>query len=159
MERQGTIKYPNFINECAAYIGKLRHLYNYELNNQTDKYNRFGQSDLPDILGLKGELIFSYYLAKNDIEHTNAALLSNKPVKEPDIIINNVNIDVKTINKNAPHFLVNEEAHKKDKKINTYVFVRLKENNLADYWIFDYKEVNDWEVKFFKYTNAYCKLI
>ena len=61
MERQGTIKYPNFINECAAYIGKLRHLYNYELNNQTDKYNRFGQSDLPDILGLKGELIFSYY--------------------------------------------------------------------------------------------------
>ena len=159
MERTGTIKYPNFINECAVYIGKLRHLYNYELTQKTDKYNRFGNSDEPDILGMKGELIFSFYLAKNDIEHTNAKLLSNKPIHEPDIIINNKHIDVKTINPNAPHFLVNEEAHKKDKNVNAYAFIRLKDNNTADYWIFDYKEVNNWEVKFFKYTNAYCKLI
>ena len=159
MKRQGIIQYPNFINECAVYIGKLRHLYNYELNESTDKYNRFGKSDEPDILGLKGEMIFSYYLGKNDIKHINASLLSNKPIKEPDIIINNKNIDVKTINPKAPHFLVNEEAHKKDKNINTYVFIRLIDNESANYWIFDYEEVDKWDIKFFKYTNAYCKLI
>lgn len=159
MKKSGQIKYPNFINECSVYIGKLRHLYNYDLNESTDKYNRFGKSDAPDILGLKGELIFSYFLAKNNIEHTNAKLLSNVPIKEPDIIVGNKKIDVKTINTNAPHLLVNEEAHNKDKDIDTYVFVRLKTNNTADYWVYSYKEVNEWEVQFFKYTNAYCKLI
>lgn len=159
MNKQGRIQYPNFINECAVYIGKLRHLYNYDLNESTDKYNRFGKSDAPDILGLKGELIFSYYLAKNDIEHTNARLLSNKPVKEPDIIVGNKKIDVKTIHPDAPHLLVNEEAHKKDKNIDTYVFVQIINNNTANYWVYSYQEVNVWDVSFFKYTNAYCKLI
>lgn len=159
MKRQGRIRYPEFINECAFYAGKLRNLYNYELNTKTDKYNRYGQSDDPDILGIKGELIFSYFLSKNDIEYTSTKLLSNKPLKEPDIIIGNSTIDIKTIRKESPHFLVNEEAHKKDKGINMYVFVQIQDNNTADYWIFDYEEVNSWEVKFFKYTNAYSKLI
>ena len=159
MNKKGEIEYPNFINECSVYIGKLRHLYNYDLNESTDKYNRFGKSVAPDILGLKGELIFSYFLAKNNIKHTNAKLLSNVPIKEPDIIIGNKKIDVKTINADAPHLLVNEEAHKKDKNIDTYVFIQIKNNQSANYWVYSYKEVNSWDVKFFKYTNAYCKLI
>jgi hypothetical protein len=159
MKKTGQITYPNFINECAVYIGKLRHLYNYDLNEKTDKYNRFGKSDEPDILGLKGELVFSYFLAKNDINHTNAKLLNNTPVKEPDIIVGDKKIDVKTINPDAPHLLVNEEAHKKDKNIDTYVFIRLDKINKATYWIYSYDDVDQWDIKFFKYTNAYSKLI
>ena len=39
-EKSGVIKYPNYINTVSIYIGKLRDLYNTELNEKNNKYKR-----------------------------------------------------------------------------------------------------------------------
>ena len=101
MKKHGQIKYPYFINECAAYIGKLRNLTNYDLKLTYTKYDRGYQNEVVDILGVQGELIFCYYLDKLDIPYTATKLLSNKPLKEPDVIVKGKKIDVKAVRKTA----------------------------------------------------------
>ena len=61
-EKYGIIEYPPFIHECAVYIGKLRDLYNYDMNEEADRFKRGDRSEQVNILGVKGELIFSYHL-------------------------------------------------------------------------------------------------
>jgi hypothetical protein len=153
------IEYPDFINECAVYIGKLRNLYNYELNEEQERFKRGDLTEMADIIGVKGELIFSYYLHSLKIQHTLNKLLSNKPVYSWDIKIGDTTYDVKTIKNNAPHFLVNEEAHLKNKGIDIYVFIQLLNNNKASIWKCNYDKVNEWPIANFKYTNAYYKKI
>ena len=155
MKKHGQIKYPYFINECAAYIGKLRNLTNYDLKLTYTKYDRGYQNEVVDILGVQGELIFCYYLDKLDIPYTSTKLLSNKPLKEPDVIVKGKKIDVKAVRKTAKFLAVNQEAHKKDKGVDTYVFIRVDDYDNATYWVYSYDEVDSWQVKKLTYTNAY----
>lgn len=155
LEKTGTITYPPFINEVAVYIGKLRDLYNYNLNEQHERFKRGERSEQVNILGVKGELIFSYYLQANNISHEIGRLLNDKPVSAYDILVENKKIDVKTVRTDAPDLLVNKEAHEKLKGINSYVFVQPLTNNSARYWIFKHDEVSAWKIKNVKYTDAY----
>ena len=122
IEKSGLIDYPPFIHECAVYIGKLRDLYNYDMNEEAERFKRGDRSEYVNILGVKGELIYSYYLQSKGIKHNTAKLLSNRPVSSWDIKIKGINkkIDVKTIRTDAPDLLVNKEAHLKTKDIDTF---------------------------------------
>ena len=97
IEKTGLIDYPPFIHECAVYIGKLRDLYNYDMNEEAERFKRGDRSEYVNILGVKGELIYSYFLQSKGIKHDTAKLLSNRPVSSWDIKIKGVNkkIDVK----------------------------------------------------------------
>ncbi len=164
-DRVGVIKYPDFINTTSIYLGKLRDLYNVELNLKNPKYKRGERSEFVNILGIKGELIVQEFLFQNGIQFRYSEILSNKPVGSADIYIGDaIRIDVKTIRDDAPDLLVNEEAHRKEKNITHYWFVQPYAHNnksltSAGYWIFTKEEVDEWEVKLVKYTNAYYKEI
>lgn len=157
IEKSGLIDYPPFIHECAVYIGKLRDLYNYDMNEEAERFKRGDRSEYVNILGVKGELIYSYFLQSKGIKHNTAKLLSNRPVSSWDIKIKGINkkIDVKTIRTDAPDLLVNKEAHLKTKDIDTYVFVQLINDETARYWVFKYEDVSNWDIKNVKYTDAY----
>ena len=160
MQRTGMIHFPNYINTCAAYIGKLRDLVNYEMNEKAERFKRGGRSEYVNILGVKGELIFSHHLHAQNVEHVVNSLLENSPINSWDIKIkDNFFIDVKTIRTDAPDLLVNESAHKKDKGITHYVFIQLLEQTKARYWVYSKSEVDQWEIKNCKYSNAYFKPI
>ena len=164
-DRVGVIKYPDYINTTSIYLGKLRDLYNVELNLKNPKYKRGDRSEFVNILGIKGELIVQNFLFQNNIQFDYSEILSNKPVGSADIYIgNDIRIDVKTIRDDAPDLLVNEEAHNKEKNITHYWFVQPYVHNnksltCAGYWIFSKENVDKWEVKPVKYTDAYYKEI
>lgn len=163
----GIIKYPDFINVTSIYLGKLRDLYNVELNLKNPKYKRGDRSEFVNILGIKGELIVQHFLFQNQIQFSYSDILASKPVGTADIQISNeIRIDVKTINDGAPDLLVNDEAHRKEKNITHYWFVQpyVNDNNgksltVAGYWIYSKEEVDDWDIKSVKYTDAYYKEI
>lgn len=155
MRKTGIINFPNYINFCATCIGKLRDLCNYDLKESNNKFKRGGKDESVDILGVKGELIFSHYLHLKGIKHEVNKLLDSKPVISWDIKIGNYFIDVKAIRPYAYDLLVNEDAHKKSKGVTHYAFVQVLDNSIAKYWVFPKKEVDKWKVKKAKYSNAY----
>jgi hypothetical protein len=152
-------KYPDYINEVSKVIGSLRSKSNKEIKKKVKYFQRDGKEEELDVMGVKGELIFSHYLHSIGVEHKLNTLLNDKPVSEPDIIIGDKTIDVKCTRSTSPYFLVNERAHLKDKNIGFYAFVMPFKNNTADIYICSYDSVNKWGVKNFKYTSAYYKLI
>jgi hypothetical protein len=160
-EKSGVIQYPDYINIVSIYIGKLRDLYNVELNEKNNKYKRGELSELVNILGVKGELIVQNFLFQKDVKFTYGEILSNNPVKSGDVFIDVNKIDVKTINDGAEDLLVNVDAHQKQKNITHYWFVQpLVDTNgkaltTANYWIYIYEEVSNWKIKSVKYTDAY----
>jgi len=159
MKRHGKINYPDFINACAAYVGKLRNLYNYDLQQKCHNMSRGDSNERVAIIGLMGELIFSHYLHSKGIKHTLNKILDNKPVVSWDIKISeNCLIDVKTkkTDKIKRHFLVNKKGHHKEgKNVTHYVFIILGEDNNAEYFIFDKAEISKWEIINVKYSDAY----
>jgi len=163
----GVIKYPDYINVVSIYMGKLRDLYNVELNLKNPKYKRGDLSEFVNILGIKGELAVQNFLFQNDISFRYSEILSNKPVGSADIFIGeDLRIDVKAIKDGAPDLLVNKDAHEKNKNITHYWFVQplMNPNNgtdttTANYWIFTKEDVDSWEIKSVKYTDAYYKEI
>ena len=150
------VTYPKYIDEVSTFIGKKRNDNNIENMNRKPEYKRGGMEEKIDILGVKGELIFANYLFQKGIEHDVNTLIGDKPVCDYDVKVNGRKIDVKSINENAPNFLVNEKAHNK-KKMDYYVFVMPLDNCKAYIWKHKYLDVSNWSVKFFKYTNAYYK--
>jgi len=150
--------YPEYINEVAEHLGRLRNESNSKLKENNPRYKR-GDLDLyVDVLGIKGELIVSNYLHNKNINHKLNTLLDDKPVCDWDIKIENKTYDVKSLGYKRQNLLVNEEAHRK-KKMDYYAFVMPFDKNKAYIWKYSYKQVCDWEVKFFGYTNAYCKKV
>ena len=164
-KKSGVIQYPDYINIISIYIGKLRDLYNTELNEKNPKYKRGELSEFVNILGIKGELIVQNFLFEQKVNFTYGEILSSKPVGSADVFIGSRNIDVKSINDGAAHLLVNKEAHEKNKNITHYWFIQpLVDNNnkpttTANYWIFTKEDVDDWKIDDFGYSYAYCKEI
>lgn len=157
--KSGVITYPAFIDECAVYIGKLRDLINYDMNEQNPRFKRGDQTESVNILGVRGELIFSYYLHSLNKSHTMVKLLSHKPIASCDIVIGDRKIDVKTVRPYAVDLLVNVEAHKKKRDVNAYVFVKPGGNCTAQFWMFDRKQIDSWPIKDANYSDAYYRKI
>lgn len=160
MELSGQISYPEYINNVSAIISKLRSATNVEVMMKNPEYDRGHLNESSEILGLKGELIAQNFFFQNGVKFQFADFVNAHDKTKADIIIGNRFIDVKSVNPEAPHLLVNEKSHKRlHKQVTHYFFIQVLSKDTALYWIVPYEDVNDWEVKFFKYTNAYCKLI
>lgn len=156
MKRSGEIYYPPFIEESARVIGCLRHATSIDLDKKNPRYDRGDDSARVHILGVKGEMIFSYFLQAQNINHRINKVLSGLPGTDWDILIKGKRIDVKSIKSGSNQLTVNKEAHKKKNSIDYYAFVQVVNDVSANYWIVNYNEVNNWEVKKLKYSEAYC---
>lgn len=151
--------YPKILEPVAEVIGLQRIKANVELNKKVKRYQRGDKDPAIAKLGVLCELIFSYYLDENDIDHTLNKLLDDKPVVGFDIMINENAFDVKGIPTGKNRFLVNEEAHNKNKGIDYYAFVRPNANYTADIWVYSKNEISSWEVINAGFSNAYHKTI
>lgn len=150
--------YPEYINEVAEHLGRLRNEHNNELRKKYPKYEMGNLNLYVDVLGVKGELILSNYLYSIGVEHELQILLDDSPVCSWDIKLGDTTFDVKTFEHPKGNFLVNEEQHHK-KRVDYYAFVLPVENNNAYIWKYTYEQVSDWNVKHFGYANAYHKKV
>lgn len=150
-------QYPAYIEEAANYIAMLRSACNYNLTKANPRFDRGNNNTTVHTLGLIAEMAFQHYLTTQKIEYKSAPLLDSKPVGSYDIKIKNCCIDVKGMNASTKQFMVNKEAHEKQKKINVYIFVQLLGSNVAQFWKFKHSDIDNWEVKEFKYSKAYYK--
>lgn len=159
MKQTGTIMVPNFIDEVSRIVGDLRNNTNRSLMEINPSYKRGEKTDDVNPLGIRGELIAQCLLSASGRTYQSAALLSDAPISEPDIVINGVGIDVKGVGPHGQHLLVNKKAHdNKSKNVDYYLFIQ-QLGNSARYWFYSYQDVSTWKVKFFKYTEAYCLFI
>jgi len=150
-------KYPKSLWLIAEQIGQARNVMNKENNKINKRFDRGEKNSHVDTLGVLGELITIDYLTSINQQFKIANLLDFKSSKNPDFILKNKNIDVKT-NKNSKysHLLVNEEAHKKGlNKIDLYWFVYVLDNENSEFYFVDYNDVSKWDCKLMKYTKAY----
>lgn len=160
IEKYGTIKYPNWINELSEIIGFLRRRKNDELYNEVPSKKSGDRDELVHPLGVKGELIFSTFLYKNNIEHKLNTILADSPVVEYDILVGDKRIDIKTIRPDGWDLLVKVKSHNYiEKKIDSYVFLQILDDTNARYWIFKHEEVSKWNIKNTKYNDNYFKPI
>jgi hypothetical protein len=153
---KGEIKYPPYYQEIARIIGRKRYESNKDLNKRKPRYSR-GDEDMSlnvDYLGVLGELIFSYYLTHNGIDHEVQMLFSENPISGWDIMVNGKSFDVKVVNPKYTNFIVNEEAHFK-KKMDYYAFVKPDENNTAHVWVSNYSDTTEWNRKELRFAPAF----
>lgn len=155
----GDFSYPPFINNAAALIGKMRDVYNTEMNEDAAHFKRGDRSEYVNILGIKGEMIAQYYAFTRGVSYTAAKFLAQKPLGEPDIVIGDKRFDVKAIRPDAPDLLVNSAAHAKAKNISDYWFVQCFDTNHARFWFYSHDEVSSWPEKDVKYSMARHKRI
>tara|TARA_R110000868_G_scaffold16803_4_gene74524 strand:- start:5154 stop:5648 length:495 start_codon:yes stop_codon:yes gene_type:complete len=151
------IKYPKSFWKIAEQIGIARNVMNKENNKINTRFDRGVKNSHVDTLGILGELIAIDYLTNKNINFNMCNLLDFKSSKNPDFVLNNKRIDVKT-NKHSKysHLLVNEEAHKKGlNKIDMYWFIYILDKENAEFYFVNYQNVNNWDCKLMKYTNAY----
>jgi hypothetical protein len=159
MRKYDDFFYPSFLNDCATVIGKKRTELNKQLRKDNTQFERGEINEQCDILGVKAELIFGYYLFTNGITYRIAPLLTDHPVSSWDFQIKGWNIDVKGMNPDYDKMMVNEEAHQKAKDIHYYVFLQVtaeqEYRSTARFWIIPWNAVNEWNVEFAGFSNAY----
>ena len=150
-------KFPKSFWLIAEQLGAARNVMNKENNKINTRFDRGKKNCHVDTLGILGELITIDYLTNINQPFNVTNLLDFKSSKNPDFIIKNKKIDVKT-NQHSKysHLLVNEEAHKKGlNKIDLYWFVYILDKTTAEFYFVDYDNVSKWNCKLMKYTNAY----
>lgn len=152
-----TYKYPKSFWLISEQIGFARNVMNKENNKINKRFDRGVKNSHVDTLGVLGELITIDYLTNINQPFKTANLLDFKSSKNPDFIIKNKKIDVKTnYHSKYSHLLVNEEAHKKGfNKIDLYWFVYILDKTTAEFYFIDYGNVSKWSCKLMKYTNAF----
>ena len=150
-------KYPKSFWPIAEQIGFARNVMNKGNNKINTRFDRGTKNTHVDTLGVLGELVAMDYLTNKNIDFKVANLLDFKSSKNPDYILKNKKIDVKT-NQHSKysHLLVNEEAHKKGlDKIDMYWFIYILDKENAEFYFVDYESVSNWNCKLMKYTNAF----
>jgi len=153
-----TYKYPKSFWKIAEEIGHGRSVVNKDIMENCKRFDRGEKNKHVDTIGILGELIVIDYLTNKGTEFESGRLLDYKPSKAEDVIIKEKRYDIKASTNKYNSLLVNEEAHKKGKgKIDYYWFVKLIGDNEAQFHSASYESVNEWEVKFMGYTNAYKK--
>jgi len=153
------IDYPPLINPASIILGKLRDVYNAEMNEEAAHFKRGERSEHVNVLGVKGELIAQYFLFTRRSLYTATKLLAQKPLAEPDITVGDKKFDVKAIRTDAPDLLVNAVAHAKAKGITDYWFVQCFDGNRARFWFYTHAEVSEWPQKDCKYSMAHYRTI
>lgn len=160
IEKYGTIKYPNWINEVSQILGVARRRANDKLYDEVPSKKCGERDELVHPLGVKGELIFAMFLYQNNIDYKLNTLLSDAPVVEYDILIGNKKVDIKTLRPDGWDLLVKVKSHHYiEKKIDSYVFLQIIDDTTARYWIFKHDEVSKWNIKNTKYNDNYYKPI
>ena len=90
-------------------------------------------------------------------------MLGVDPIKDCDIKVNDMRIDVKGLPANLDVVRVNERAHLKDKNVSHYLFIRPDDDGLdcqmAQWWLYTHTEVFYWDLVELKYSKAYQKEI
>ena len=155
------ITYPKSFWNIAEQIGTARSVVNTKIKENSPRFDRGVKNKHVDTLGILGELIVIDYLTEKNITFEMAQLIDFYPTKNPDLIIKNKRIDIKT-NKDSiySHLLVNKEAHQKGlNKIDLYWFVYIINETEAEFYFVDYDKVSQWEYKLMKYTDAYYNKI
>jgi len=150
-------KFPKSFWLISEQIGYARNVMNKENNKINTRFDRGIKNTHVDTLGILGELITIDYLTNINEPFNVANLIDFKSSKNPDFILKNKRIDVKT-NQHSQysHLLVNEEAHKKGlNKIDLYWFVYILDKENAEFYFIDYNKISNWDCKLMKYTNAY----
>lgn len=155
MKTRGTVSFPPFINNLSIIVGKLRDLYNSDMNERNARFKRGDRSKHVNVIGIRGELIAQHLLFMQNVPFESVELLSDKPVKACDIKTPNARIDVKMVRTDAPDLLVNKEAHNKKKAVDYYLFIQQLTDTTARYWIYTYDDVSRWAIKNVKYSDAY----
>jgi hypothetical protein len=152
-----TYKYPKSFWLIAEEMAEARTTTNKSNRKNNPRFDRGDKNKDVDILGVVGELIVLDYLTEKNIDFEMIKLLNPFPIKEADFTVKGKRIDVKTSRTSRySSILVNEEAHKKGlNKIDLYWFVYILDDSTAEFYFADYPEVNDWDCKLMKYTNAY----
>ncbi len=157
------VSFPKSFWHISEQIGYARSVVNSKNDNinKIKKYDRGEKNNHVDTIGILGELIAINYLTENNIEYSANKLLDYIPSKSADVIVNNKKIDVKTSKQSKyKTILVNKEAHLKGKgKIDLYWFVYVLDDITAEFYFFNYDEINNWDSKLMKYTEAYYKKI
>ena len=155
------ITYPKSFWNIAEQIGAARSVVNTKIKENSPRFDRGVKNNHVDTLGILGELIVIDYLTEKNITFEMAQLIDFYPTKNPDLIIKNKRIDIKT-NKDSiySHLLVNKEAHQKGlNKIDLYWFVYIINETEAEFYFVDYDKVSQWKCKLMKYTDAYYNKI
>lgn len=148
ISKSGTIVYPSYLDFLADYIGRQRRKNNDELYDKNPNKKRGEHDKKVHPLGVKGELIASWFLYEQSVNHELNGLLEDKPVVGPDIFVNGKSIDVKTIRPDGWDLLVTKSSHdNQDKKVDSYFFIQLVSDHYAKYWIFKHDEVSQWQTK------------
>jgi len=156
LSKYGEITYPDWVDEVAELIGKERRKNNNELYEKvpTKKRGKWDSSVHP--LGVKGEFIAALFLYAKGIPHKLNQLLSNKPVVDQDIMVNNKRVDIKTLRPDGWDLLVTVSSHNNPNiKIDSYFFIQILDETNARYWIFKHEEVSKWEQKMCMVLNYY----
>tara|TARA_R110000796_G_scaffold83244_2_gene182282 strand:+ start:1731 stop:2225 length:495 start_codon:yes stop_codon:yes gene_type:complete len=151
------IKYPKSFWKIAEQIGIARNVVNTKILENNPRFDRGVKNTHVDTVGILGELIAMDYLTNKNIDFKMANLLDLYPSKNADFVFKNKKIDVKsTFHFKNAHILVNEEAHKKGlNKIDMYWFIYILDKENAEFYFVNYQNVNNWDCKLMKYTNAY----
>ena len=137
------IKYPKSFWKIAEQIGFARNVVNTKILENNPRFDRGVKNTHVDTVGILGELIAMDYLTNKNIDFKMANLLDLYPSKNADFVFKN-------------KILVNEEAHKKGlNKIDMYWFIYILDKENAEFYFVNYQNVNNWDCKLMKYTNAY----
>jgi hypothetical protein len=158
---RGSFYYPPLINEQALYIGGLRDTVNLYTSERHPKFAR------PNLkvsqLGCKCEMIAQYFFWSHKYKYDATQMLGVDPIKDCDIKVNGMRIDVKGLPSNLDKVRVNERAHNKDKNTSHYLFVRPDDDTLdcqmAEWWLYSHEEVTKWDLVDLKFSKAYQKEI
>lgn len=142
--------YSNDLNEEAQIIGAAR--------MESNKHLQSKGYYLPleyDVRGVLGELILLEFCRVNNIEYSEHILLSDKPVKEKDIILKGKHyVDVKCIGEETNVFSIKFKAHNHPNKyITDYFFVKLLGDNKCNIYCCPKLHVDYWKEQ--QYESQY----
>jgi hypothetical protein len=157
----GDITFPKMFLNLAQEIGEMRTLFSKQYYKEGTDKHRGGDESTISKLGILGELIARHDLENRNIPFRATKLVGEKPIAEPDILLlrTNIKIDVKGVGYHDPLLKVNEKSHiNSNKRPNQYWFIWIDEYELlAKTYLIDSCDVDGWELKRFKYSNAFWK--
>lgn len=141
----GAFAYPDEINDQSIEHGKARARLNAALHSAKPEMSRGSRGQELDILGIKAELIARWLARRWGWNFVAAPLVADRPVSEPDIIVEGLRIDVKGVNGRGL-MNVNCRAHANAAKaVDVYWFIQPFDDNSCCWLMTSHSEVSHWQ--------------
>jgi len=161
MTSKGIYNYSEYLTDLAQELAEVRSKLSEKVyNSQTDMFRGSEESRISS-LGVLGELIAREHFKQVMKPSTNykfTPIVEITPLPEPDFYYKDLKFDIKTIDTEVEICMVNEKAYRNpDKKVDWYWFVNLKGNYTCEHIFVKHEDVQEWDLKQFKYTNAYWR--